>query len=270
MNKPICLGLIVVLATALLVLCAPSHSELREPFIGLGGDSNQASSGSSQAPSTGSNQASSKPASDGAIQWTNPWADLCTGQDAGWDTKEYGDPKVTLQTCIKNPGTDGCDTFQVVVGDDNKITVQGCPKDVCPDSAPGKPGCTPNELTRDDSCRDPRTALVFTNCANKQSWDDNLAVPVGDMKAIADDQSLRDMLLKANQAQAMTLRQMMMVEVPQSFNGYELSMGMMGGALSGSEQLGSLINSADSSASSPKPAQQKPDAAKPAKSGGLF
>ena len=269
MNKPICLGLIVVLATALLVLCAPSHSELREPFIGLGGDSKQASSGSSQAPSTGSDQASSTPASDGAIQWTNPWADLCAGQDAGWDTKEYGDPKVTLQTCIKDPGTDGCDTFQVVVGDNNKIAVQDCPKGDCPDSTPDKPGCTPLELGR-DRCEDPRTALVFTNCANKQSWDENLAGPVGKIKAIADDQAMRDMLLKANQAQAMTLRQMMMVEVPQSTNGYEVAMGMMGEALSSSGQVTSLLNSPGSPSAATNGDQQKPDAAKPAKSGGLF
>lgn len=256
MKRLAVLALIILLFTALVHIGGRTQCTTQEPFLGMGAGK-----------SSGGDSATS---ASNSLQWSNPWTDVCTGQDAGWDTKQYGDKKVTLQKCIKEPGTDGCDSFQVVVGNDNKITVKDCPKDGCPDSEPGKPGCTPIELTRDDSCKDPRTALVFTSCANKQSWDDNLAVPVGDMKAIADDQSMRDMLLKANQAQAMTLRQMMMVEVPQSFNGYEISMGMMGGALSSSEQLGSMINSADSSASSPKSAEKKPAATKTKKPGSLF
>ena len=250
--------------------------------MGLGGAQPASPPPSSgQAKPVGSDQSkpagSAAPPSDtapqqpGGIQWTNPWSGLCTGQDAKWDTTEYGPgpKKVTLQTCITAPETDGCDEFLVTVGDDNKIVEQKCPASGCPTSTAGSAACTPRELG-DDNCKHLRTALVFNSCANKQLWNDNIEGPVGAIKTLVDDQSMRDMLIKANDAQAMTIKQMMMTDVPKTTSGYMVGLDVIGGANSGSNQLTTLIKSAASSSTAATPNKTDSKAPKPGKSGGLF
>ena len=267
--------LIIIFATVLLHLSSPARSAVREPFMGLGGappaspppSSDQSKPvGSDQSKPAGSDTATQQP---GGIQWTNPWSGLCTGQDANWSKAMVGPKKkVALSTCIDHPDRDGCDAIQVVVGDDNKITVKDCSGN-CPDSDPTTPGCTLMELN-DGNCQDPRTALIFNSCANQQIWSSTLQGRVNAVKALAGNQTTRELMLKANEAHAMNLRQMMLLDAGLSIGSYEGSAYLMGGASNAAGAISSSIKSIPSASSKDSTSKKTATPTKPAKSGGLF